>query len=175
MNFRVYCRYHYLEGHEFKSPEEELQHFVQKIDDDNINFKWKHQYDNYEEMTEDEEGKTNSSSSIVKVYNEISDTCGRKTLGNDDYYCDKQLMQRLVFDAKNTNETFKQPLSYNSERERALAEKYNATLRFVATMSGLTRWEHIGVEDNENETYVVCYQVHPSINQSINHIIMLNF
>lgn len=73
-------------------------------------------------------------------------------MGNDDYYCDKQLMQRLVFDAKNTNETFKQPLSYNSERERALAEKYNATLRFVATMSGLTRWEHIGVEDNENET-----------------------
>lgn len=61
-------------------------------------------------------------------------------------------MQRLVFDAKNTNETFKQPLSYNSERERSLAEKYNATLRFVATMSGLTRWEHIGVEDKENET-----------------------
>lgn len=50
----MYCRYHYLEGHEFKSPEEELRHFVQKIDDDNINFKWKLQYEAYEEMAEDE-------------------------------------------------------------------------------------------------------------------------
>lgn len=57
---RVYCRYHYLEGHEFKSPEEELQHFVQKIDDDNINFKWRHQYEVYEEASEDEGTSTSA-------------------------------------------------------------------------------------------------------------------
>lgn len=62
-------------------------------------------------------------------------------------------MQRLVFDAKNTMESFKQPLSYNDNREISLSARYNATLRFVATMSGLTRWEHIGIEDNENERY----------------------
>lgn len=50
----MYCRYHYLEGHEFKSPEEELQHFVKKIDDDTTKFKWRHQYEAYEEMAEGE-------------------------------------------------------------------------------------------------------------------------
>uniref|UniRef100_A0A1I8NVI1 Uncharacterized protein n=1 Tax=Stomoxys calcitrans TaxID=35570 RepID=A0A1I8NVI1_STOCA len=27
----VYCKYHYLEGHEFKTPEDELRHFLKKM------------------------------------------------------------------------------------------------------------------------------------------------
>lgn len=39
----VYCKYHYLEGHEFKTPEEELRHFLQKLYDHD--WKWSQQYD----------------------------------------------------------------------------------------------------------------------------------
>lgn len=63
-------------------------------------------------------------------------------LHDDDYYCDKQLVQRLIFDAKNTNGTFGEKISFNP-RELPLFQRYNASLRFVATMSGLTRWDYI--------------------------------
>lgn len=41
-----------------------------------------------------------------------------------------------------TNESYGQ-WSFESEAERQLINSYNATLRFVATMSGLTRWQFI--------------------------------
>ncbi|CAG9759535.1 unnamed protein product [Ceutorhynchus assimilis] len=120
----IYCRYHYLEGHEFKTPEEELIHFLGKMYD--MDFKWERQYEPLE--SED--------------INTIE--CGRKTLGDDDYYCDKQLVQRLIFDARNTYEPFKEKWAFQSN-EKLLSKfnKYNVTLRFVATMSGLTRWDYI--------------------------------
>ncbi|XP_066247388.1 voltage-dependent calcium channel subunit alpha-2/delta-3 isoform X3 [Euwallacea similis] len=121
----VYCRYHYLEGHEFKTPEEELIHFLGKMYD--MDFKWERQYE-----TPDSEEDI-----LDKV------ECGRKTLEDDDYYCDKQLVQRLIFDARNTYEPFKERWTFQSTSEKNLFDKYNVTLRFVATMSGLTRWDYI--------------------------------
>jgi hypothetical protein len=41
--YRVYCKYHYLEGHEFDTPEEEWLNFVTKIYDDD--FVWEKQYE----------------------------------------------------------------------------------------------------------------------------------
>lgn len=76
--------------------------------------------------------------------------CGRKVLGDDDYYCDEQLVQRLIFDAEGTQYAFKEPWTFKNEREELLFKKYNATLRFVATMSGLTRWEYIFGEEENN-------------------------
>jgi voltage-dependent calcium channel alpha-2/delta-4 len=75
--------------------------------------------------------------------------CGRKTHGDDDYYCDEHLVQRLVFDAKNTFKVF-QGASWKHDTDQ-LFKRFNATLRFVATMSGLTRWEYIS-EEVENNT-----------------------
>lgn len=40
---RVYCKYHYLEGHEYKNPEEELAHFLKKLAEPN--WKWSEQYE----------------------------------------------------------------------------------------------------------------------------------
>lgn len=40
---RVYCKYHYLEGHEFKTPEDELRHFLKKLYDPD--WKWSQQYE----------------------------------------------------------------------------------------------------------------------------------
>lgn len=66
--------------------------------------------------------------------------CGRKTHDDADYYCDRQLVQRLIFDAKNTKGAFKNNFQ---KQEYELFIKFNATLRFLATMSGLTRWDYI--------------------------------
>lgn len=40
---RVYCKYHYLEGHEFDNPEVELSHFLKKLQDPS--WEWSDQYD----------------------------------------------------------------------------------------------------------------------------------
>lgn len=52
------------------------------------------------------------------------------------------MVQLLLFDAKVTNESYGQ-WRFESEAERQLINSYNATLRFIATMSGLTRWQFI--------------------------------
>lgn len=51
-------------------------------------------------------------------------------------------MQLLIFDAKVTNTSYR-TWRFESAEEREIIERYNATLRFVATMSGLTRWQFI--------------------------------
>lgn len=61
-------------------------------------------------------------------------------------------MQLLVFDAKVTNASYG-TWSFESVADKNLAAIYNANLRFVATMSGLTRWQficgEIEVEDDK--------------------------
>ncbi|XP_012164247.2 voltage-dependent calcium channel subunit alpha-2/delta-3 isoform X1 [Bombus terrestris] len=116
----VYCRFHYLEGHEFNSPEQELRHFLDLLN--KPGWRWSEQYEN---ETDD-------------VPN-----CGRRTLSQDDYYCNKELMQLLVFDAKATNASFNSDFVLDDPRARQLAEDYGIFLRFVATQSGLTRWHHL--------------------------------
>lgn len=45
---------------------------------------------------------------------------------------------------------------FESEQEKELIDMYNATLRFVATMSGLTRWQFIfGETEVADDKYVV--------------------
>lgn len=78
--------------------------------------------------------------------------CGRKSLDDDAYYCNKELVELLVFDAKVTNESY-QSWTFKNEREREIVETYNATVRFVGTMSGLTRWQFIfGEVEVKNDT-----------------------
>lgn len=48
----------------------------------------------------------------------------------------------LVFDAKVTNDSY-QSWTFKSDAEREIIERFNATVRFVSTMSGLTRWQFI--------------------------------
>lgn len=74
-----------------------------------------------------------------------------KKLELDDYYCDKDLVQRLIFDAKNTNESYGEEWKF-SKTEKSFFKRYQAFLRFVATMSGLTRWHYIFEEAKSNTT-----------------------
>lgn len=68
--------------------------------------------------------------------------CGRKSLDDDAYYCNKELVELLVFDAKVTNESY-QTWMFKNEREHEIVDMYGAQVRFIATMSGLTRWQFI--------------------------------
>lgn len=49
---RVYCKYHYLEGHEFKTPEAELREFLSKM----MKLDWKF----YEQYPSDESDESSS-------------------------------------------------------------------------------------------------------------------
>ncbi|XP_018338432.1 PREDICTED: voltage-dependent calcium channel subunit alpha-2/delta-4-like isoform X2 [Trachymyrmex septentrionalis] len=123
----VYCRYHYLEGHEFNKPEDELRHFLALMS--RPGWRWSEQYEAYSSIDEDVDEEPN---------------CGRQTLKHDDYYCNKELMQLLVFDAKATNNSFRGDYMENlSPRARDLAHHYGIFIRFIATQSGLTRWHHL--------------------------------
>lgn len=56
-----------------------------------------------------------------------------------------------MFDAGVTNKSFG-TWKFESRQIKSLINAYNATLRFVATMSGLTRWQFIfGEEEVEGD------------------------
>lgn len=123
----VYCHYHYLEGHQFDSPEDELRHFLALMS--RPGWRWSEQYEAYPILDEDVDQTPN---------------CGRQTLKRDDYYCNRELMQLLVFDAKTTNDSFRGDyLEGLSPHARDLALRYGIFIRFIATQSGLTRWHHL--------------------------------
>lgn len=73
---------------------------------------------------------------------EFEANCGRITLNDDAYYCNKELVQLVIFEAKVTNSSYGE-WKFKDDEEKTLIERYNASLRFVATMSGLTRWQFI--------------------------------
>ncbi|KAL0134742.1 hypothetical protein PUN28_001483 [Cardiocondyla obscurior] len=123
----IYCRYHYLEGHKFTSLENELRHFLALIN--RPGWRWSEQYEAYPSIDENIDEEPN---------------CGRQTLKHDDYYCNKELMQLLVFDAKATNDSFHRDYVENlSPRIRDLAHRYGIFVKFIATQSGLTRWHYL--------------------------------
>lgn len=51
----VYCKYHYLEGHEYKTPEAELRHFLKKLYDPD--WTWSQQYEADPEYSANSERK----------------------------------------------------------------------------------------------------------------------
>ncbi|CAL1679525.1 unnamed protein product [Lasius platythorax] len=125
----VYCRYHYLEFHRFDRPEDELRHFLALMS--RPGWRWSEQYEAYLSADEDVDQEPD---------------CGHRTLKYDDYYCNKELMQLLVFDAKATNNSFRGDYEENlPPRARNLAQLYGIFIRFIATQSGLTRWHRVSV------------------------------
>nr|XP_036670113.1 voltage-dependent calcium channel subunit alpha-2/delta-3 isoform X8 [Drosophila suzukii] len=59
----------------------------------------------------------------------------------ESYYCDRQLMQALVFDARVTG-WFSNNTSFNSKDDKGneFKQRFGVTVAFLATHSGLTRW-----------------------------------
>nr|CAD7430991.1 unnamed protein product [Timema monikensis] len=134
----LYCKYHHAAHRTFLSLEEELLHFLEKMS--SPDWKWSEQYEPLQEEV-DPDTWTYLNSNDCKP-NEL-------VLGSRG---DKDLMQLLVFDAQITDPVFRdERWIFRNKEEQELLEIYNVTLRFVATQSGLTRWEHV----QENEDSVI--------------------
>ncbi|XP_018912174.2 LOW QUALITY PROTEIN: voltage-dependent calcium channel subunit alpha-2/delta-3 [Bemisia tabaci] len=147
----VYCDYHRSSGPWFESREAKLLHFLKMIQAPG--WRWNRQYPADEQEEEEESEEEPDSTDSSERQNRTHPTkCNRRTIEDEEYYCDKELMHLLVFDAKITEGTYKtSKWAAKSRQEMELVERYNASVRFLATQSGLTRWQHIPDEiENDN-------------------------
>ncbi|KAJ8670394.1 hypothetical protein QAD02_001653 [Eretmocerus hayati] len=171
----VYCRYHYLEGHEFDTPEDEMRHFLKIVG----NFskseaeRFPEQYKSYDEahiFSKGQEapkmGKCGMNEPDPMKEDPYEMDCGSENLNEEledyeehrnDHYCNKELMELLIMDAIATNASFSGDYKPRDERDIEQIRRFNVFLRFVATQSGLTRWQRVegvdfdGVEDKVKE------------------------
>lgn len=136
----VYCRYHYPGDHDFNTAEEELLHFL-KIISNNSNKQGQRLTDQYTKYDE-------SDSADAKCFYDENYQGDPKYIS--DYYCDRELIDLLIFDAKASNDSFFGEFIIDSPQDKTLADQYKVFLRFIATPSGLTRWQLIpGVKFSE--------------------------
>ncbi|XP_060849849.1 voltage-dependent calcium channel subunit alpha-2/delta-3 isoform X2 [Rhopalosiphum padi] len=143
----LYCRYAYDDGDNtsFKTPEDELKHFLKRISKtDNTWNKWP----------------------PPRFYSESYDSNG-SILPEEKFdckcYCDKELMLSLIYDANMTKGIFTEAKNDTEKKKNPAAvlmsllprtefeKRFGVTLAFVATHSGLTRW--MDYEDKPKTPY----------------------
>lgn len=144
-----------MEYQSFDNSEQELLYFVRSFS--NKTWEWSIQYESDEsEENEDEEHRKSKFmiycqflyrySKFYHIFKQKSNflaNCADKPSDKiTQYYCNKELVELLMFDARVTNTSYG-TWEFESKEAENLITKYNATLRFVATMSGLTRWQFI--------------------------------
>nr|CAD7262603.1 unnamed protein product [Timema shepardi] len=116
----VYCEYNYASEHRFKSPEEQVFHFLAKTR--NPGWKWM----------------------SLRPRSPLKDTphSTMKKMEKDSYFCDKTLMQSLVLDAYATDgmERHNMPSMLKEDKKQGY-QMFGVTLSFIATRSGLFRWQ----------------------------------
>ncbi|XP_050524029.1 voltage-dependent calcium channel subunit alpha-2/delta-3 isoform X2 [Daktulosphaira vitifoliae] len=137
----VYCEYNYANEYNFKTPEDRVLHFLSRTK--KPGWKWMSLRSRLTQRDTD----TN------QAYN-----TWRKE--KDSHYCDKNLLQSLVFDALVTD-SLEQPTIQISKADKhpiatlmALLHSqghhmFGVTLTFIATRSGLLRWREHGTDTNE--------------------------
>ncbi|XP_075975243.1 ca[2+] channel Muscle-specific alpha2/delta subunit isoform X2 [Anticarsia gemmatalis] len=121
----VYCKYHYLEGHETPNSEVEAWNFFVGLSKGEINI-------TIQQYPETGAEETNF---------DVEKHCGTTPLDENAYYCNEDLVKQLVFDAKLSAPYFQNWTATDAEWE--MARLYNVSVRFIATSSGLTRWHYI--------------------------------
>ncbi|RZF45628.1 hypothetical protein LSTR_LSTR010579 [Laodelphax striatellus] len=128
----VYCEYNYPNEHSFKSPEEQVLHFLSRTR--KPGWKWM----SLRPRSPQDLGNSNT-----------------KKMEKDSYYCDKTLMQSLVFDAIVTEVLERPSASTLKEDKHPIAtlmallyrqgyQMFGVALTFIATRSGLLRWQGQG-------------------------------
>ncbi|KAG7203219.1 hypothetical protein KM043_010323 [Ampulex compressa] len=126
----MYCKYHYEGKHAFNTSEAQLLHFLERTRQPG----WK--WIDMKQRSQPPEFSAASSSNGTH----------RKPYPNpykadkDSYYCDRNLLLSLVFDAKVT-EWFANPSTTREEKGKEFQQRFGVTLAFMATHSGLTRWQ----------------------------------
>ncbi|XP_025988589.1 voltage-dependent calcium channel subunit alpha-2/delta-3 isoform X3 [Solenopsis invicta] len=131
----MYCKYHYEGEHKFNSSELQLLHFLERTR--LPGWKW---IDKKQRSQPPEHSATSSShSSRPNPYK----------ADKDSYCCDRNLLLSLVYDAKVT-EWFAQQIPPNpsTKEGKQFKQRFGVVLAFMATHSGLTRWQDFSSEED---------------------------
>lgn len=133
----VYCEYNYArdEDRNFDNPETNLKHFLDRMSKQR-DFNW----------------GSSRVRPLPKCQNQgkyepgCIKSAGIPTAGKNSHFCDKELVQALVLDGEITK-------VFESDKPRPeLFKEFGIELSFVATRSGLTRWEeHKAKSDYEDD------------------------
>ncbi|XP_069697255.1 voltage-dependent calcium channel subunit alpha-2/delta-3-like isoform X2 [Periplaneta americana] len=110
-----YCKYHNDTFREFDSPEDELRHFLDAVD------RW-----------------TQCSTEYFILSAEQMRRRPYPKMKADSCYCDTMLLSSLVHDALETRPWAKRNFTGKQEK---LIKEFGVALAFLATQSGLTRWQ----------------------------------
>ncbi|XP_015587813.1 voltage-dependent calcium channel subunit alpha-2/delta-3 isoform X2 [Cephus cinctus] len=144
----MYCIYHYEAEHIFNTSEKQLLHFLERIRQPG--WKW-----NDSKQRSPPPERTASNSGHGAAHRKRSSNPNKAD--RISYYCDRNLLQSLVFDAKvtewfaNTNTTREDMGPFarlvNLLPRKEFTQRFGFTLAFVATRSGLTRWQDFPRDD----------------------------
>jgi len=157
----VYCEYNYAgtDDRKFDSPEKNMKHFLERLADEKANFNWgqsrvrplpKCQGNGIYQAdcpklvdkreVQDEDNLEGESEDLSEDEDEVVEESGVDVEEPFDPiinkgFCDKELVQALVLDGEITK-------IFTAEKSRKdLFKQFGIELSFVATRSGLTRWE----------------------------------
>ncbi|XP_059474335.1 voltage-dependent calcium channel subunit alpha-2/delta-3-like isoform X2 [Neocloeon triangulifer] len=123
----VYCRYAHDNIKNFTTPEERMMHFFKKKDKEEDKWKW----------------ISDPIAPFSPEWGEPDYSCGRGPIPEDHYYCDEELILGLLLEAKAVNNWYgTDNWDLRDKNEREPVEYFNISMRFIATHTGLTRWQH---------------------------------
>ncbi|XP_066951504.1 voltage-dependent calcium channel subunit alpha-2/delta-3-like isoform X4 [Macrobrachium rosenbergii] len=164
----VYCEYKYDDGHHNLTPEQLMTDFLSRAQKPH----WKWRSTRTRPLPEPSLSHTTSAKSRMSG--------GLENERRENYYCDKDLIQSLLFDARATNVYFANKKmfedSINGDRnpmEMYMALLFSSTKRhitgittsFVATRSGLTRWFDIPKHNSSED---------PKIQEGLPHFMQVH-
>ncbi|CAK9822577.1 Voltage-dependent calcium channel subunit alpha-2/delta-3 [Anthophora retusa] len=143
----LYCKYHYEDERTFNSSEARLLHFLERTRQPG----WK--WNDMKQPSQPPESQATGSGN--DTHRKSKPTAYKAD--KDSYYCDRDLLLSLVFDAKVT-EWFANPSTAREEKgplarlmnllpRKEFQQRFGVTLAFMATHSGLTRWQDFLVDD----------------------------
>ncbi|XP_076283341.1 voltage-dependent calcium channel subunit straightjacket isoform X7 [Lasioglossum baleicum] len=148
----LYCksRYHYEDERPFNTSEAQLLHFLERIRQPAWRWKDMKQPSQPPEYSATSSGNDTHHKSKPTAYKADKDL----------YYCDRDLLLSLVFDAKVT-EWFANPSTTREEKgplarlmnllpRKEFQQRFGVTLAFMATHSGLTRWQDFLSDEEGN-------------------------
>ncbi|XP_006567861.1 voltage-dependent calcium channel subunit alpha-2/delta-3 isoform X2 [Apis mellifera] len=126
----LYCKYHYEDERSFNSSEAQLLHFLERTRQP----RWK-----WNDMKQPSQPPEYSATNSGNETHRKSKPTPYK-IDKDSYYCDRDLLLSLVFDAKVT-QWFANLNITREEKAKTFQQRFGVTLAFMATHSGLTRWQ----------------------------------
>ncbi|KAK2724952.1 hypothetical protein QYM36_001414 [Artemia franciscana] len=132
----IYCQYMYdTPDHALLTPEAEVFHFMERSQ--RPAWKWRSRYG----------AQSSKDSSKGGIYS--------KRQNKDDYFCDKDLFQSLVFDAIATQPFDEKGLiKYSKSDGLGILKMFGVSIIFVATRSGLLKWhDEVTLAEREDGVY----------------------